>query len=74
MISAAVFLLELIATSGPVYRGTDRNLRVDIPRIEISVEIDGEFAEAVWERAARLTGFSQYAPDEEIGITGDQEF
>ena len=36
MISAALVLLEaVLATSGPVYRGIDRNLRVDIPRIEV---------------------------------------
>ncbi len=57
MISAALSLLEaVVATSGPVYRGIDRNLRVDIPRIEVAIEIDGELSKPVWEQAARLTG------------------
>lgn len=65
MISAALVLLEaVLAASGPVYCGIDRNLRVDIPRIEVAIEIDGELSEPVWEQAARLTGFSQYAPDD----------
>ena len=40
MISAALVLLEaVLATSGPVYRGIDRNLRVEIPRIEVAIAI-----------------------------------
>ncbi len=33
-----------------------------IPRIEEQVKVDGILSEAAWERAARLVGFSQYAP------------
>ena len=35
------------------------------PRVELpaaAVTIDGVLDEAVWQQAARLTGFSQYAP------------
>jgi hypothetical protein len=35
---------------------------VTIPRIEAVVEIDGRLDEAVWTRAAKLVGFSQYQP------------
>ncbi|MBA2258855.1 MAG: hypothetical protein H0W18_08160, partial [Acidobacteria bacterium] len=74
MISAALSLLEaVVSTSGPVYRGIDRNLRVDIPRIEVSIAIDGELSEPVWEQAARLTGFSQYAPDDGRAATDETE-
>lgn len=64
MISAAVPLLVAILAGGQVYPGTARNLRVEIPRVEASVQLDGELSEAVWQQAARLTGFSQYAPDD----------
>ena len=46
----------------PVYSGRDGQLRVEIPRLEGSVTIDGTLDEPEWGRAARLTGFSQYAP------------
>ena len=35
---------------------------VTIPRIDASVQVDGRLDEAVWQSAARLTGFSQYRP------------
>jgi hypothetical protein len=35
---------------------------VTIPRIEAAVQVDGRLDEAVWSRAARLGGFSQYQP------------
>jgi hypothetical protein len=58
-----MFLLAAITLS-QVYLGTERNLRVDIPRVEATVEVDGRLNEPVWQQAARLTGFSQYAPDD----------
>ena len=48
--------------SGPSYDGRARQLRVQIPRIEETVAVDGALDEPVWARAARLTGFSQYQP------------
>jgi hypothetical protein len=44
------------------YNGRDRQLDVAIPRIDTSVVLDGRLDEAVWQRAALLTGFSQYRP------------
>ena len=35
---------------------------VTIPRIEAVVQVDGRLDEAVWARAAKLIGFSQYQP------------
>jgi hypothetical protein len=62
------WLVALIAaaatSSGPVYSGAERNLRVAVPRLEASVEVDGHLSEPAWEHAARLTSFSQYAPDD----------
>jgi hypothetical protein len=48
----------------PVYPGVDRNLRVELPRLEASVEVDGSLSEPAWQQAARLTAFSQYSPDD----------
>ena len=53
-----------VVASGPVYVGTDKNIRVTVPRIEASIDVDGVLSEGAWEQAARLTGFSQYSPDD----------
>ena len=44
------------------YNGRAGEIEVTIPRAEAEVEIDGALDEAVWQRAALLTGFSQYQP------------
>lgn len=68
MTSFAVAVSALIGAVGPVYVGTAGNIRVDTPRIEdvavavAVVHVDGVLSEQVWQQAARLTGFSQYAP------------
>lgn len=38
------------------------SLQVAIPRLEVSIQVDGALDEPVWSRAAVLTGFSQYTP------------
>src|SRR4029078_577707 len=53
-------MLELMLAAA-VYRGTERNIRVDIPRIEATVEVDGRLSEPAWQQAALLTAFSEYA-------------
>jgi hypothetical protein len=53
---------QAVTDSGPVYDGRARQLHVAIPRFEETVQVDGVLDEAVWARAARLTGFSQYQP------------
>ena len=59
-------LLSLVAPAAaeapPSYSGWESQVRVEIPRIEEQVKVDGILSEAAWERAARLVGFSQYAP------------
>jgi hypothetical protein len=65
MIPVSALLLGLLVAAGAnVYVGTERNLRVEIPRIETTVQVDGRLSEPVWQQAARLTGFSQYSPDD----------
>src|SRR4051812_46331774 len=62
-----MFLLALAAVavlqdSSLTYSGRASNVRVDLPRIDTTVNVDGDLGEPVWRRAARLTGFSQYQP------------
>ena len=61
---SAVACAAMLAGSGPVFSGIDRNIRVTAPRIDASIEVDGHLSEPVWAEATRLTGFSQYAPDD----------
>jgi hypothetical protein len=51
------------------YVGRENQLHVKIPRVEAesaAVTIDGRLDEPVWERAAVLTGFSQFSPQDGI--------
>jgi len=50
------------AVAGAVFSGVDRQLQVRPPRLEAEVEIDGRLDEPAWAQAARLVGFSRYAP------------
>ena len=54
-----------------VYPGRDNQLRVAVPRLEETIEVDGRLEEAAWGSAARLTSFSQYAPTD--GRPADQD-
>ncbi len=49
-------------TLATVYPGSAGRTKVAIPRIEAEIELDGNLTDGPWSRAARLTGFSQYAP------------
>jgi hypothetical protein len=65
MVSAFVLAsaVALAASDGPsVYKGTENNLTVQLPRVETDAAIDGVLDEPVWASAAQLTGFSQYSP------------
>jgi len=57
MIGALVF-----AAASAAFSGRDNQIHVEPPRIESAVTVDGVLDEAAWSQAARLTGFSQYAP------------
>src|SRR6266436_1800438 len=56
----------LLCSDSTSYSGRDRQLDVRIPRLEAEVVIDGDLSDSVWAHAARLTGFSQYAPNDGI--------
>ena len=44
------------------YEGRSGSLDVEPPRLDQSIEIDGNLDEAAWAQAAVLSGFSRYAP------------
>jgi len=64
----AAFQLAAVSPPPParlVFNGQKGELTVALPRIdegEAAVNIDGVLDEAVWQRAALLTGFSLYSP------------
>ena len=59
---AAAALLFIAQIGQDSWDGRGERLRVTIPRIDTAAVVDGRLDEAVWARAARLTGFSQYQP------------
>ncbi len=59
---ALLFALQGAADGGQRYSGLAKQLDVRIPRFEAEAKVDGKLDEPVWQRAALLTGFSQYRP------------
>src|SRR3954471_16256245 len=59
-------ILSLVLGAGPdpiaIYHGRNGDLDVRPLRDESTVAVDGNLDEAVWSRAAVLTGFSQFSP------------
>jgi hypothetical protein len=63
LLPALLTLVQSVEQAGPaVYSGRDGQSKVALPRLEAVVTVDGALDEAPWTSAARLTGFSQYAP------------
>src|SRR3989442_12194625 len=62
----ALCVLLLCSDSTSSFSGRDHQLDVPIPRLEVEVVIDGDLGDSVWARAARLTGFSQYSPNDGV--------
>jgi len=44
------------------YSGREGRLSVPLPRVEASIETDGALTEPVWQQAALLNAFTQFAP------------
>ncbi len=67
-----IALFALLLAAGPGgpggnhYDGRARQLEVAIPRIEAEIVVDGALTEPVWQQAAKLTGFSRYAPTDDV--------
>src|SRR6266571_5144001 len=62
----AVCVLLHCSDSTRTYSGRDHQLDVRTPRFEAEAVIDGDLRDSVWAGAARLTGFSQYAPNDDV--------
>ncbi|HJU88670.1 MAG TPA: DUF5916 domain-containing protein [Gemmatimonadaceae bacterium] len=65
----ALIANNLLSPDAPVHNGRARELDVRPPRSDAEVVIDGVLDEPAWSSAARLTGFSRYAPDD--GVPAD---
>lgn len=61
-----VALLQGPGATPPVYSGRERQLEVRPPRVEADITVDGRLDEPVWQRAALLSGFSQFTPQDGI--------
>ena len=61
-IALALVSLALALPAAAANSGRARDLRVEVPRVESDVQVDGVLDEPVWAQAARLTEFSDYAP------------
>lgn len=69
MIGAALVVAAVLQAQGgpsPSHSGRDGRLEVRPPRIEADATVDGRLDEAAWQRAAVLTGFSQFTPQDGI--------
>ncbi|MGH7652387.1 MAG: DUF5916 domain-containing protein [Gemmatimonadaceae bacterium] len=62
MFAIALTATILFQDSTLTYDGRQKNVHVQVPRVDTTITIDGNLDEPVWRRAARLTGFSQYQP------------
>lgn len=69
MLLAPLLLLQAVSQSapgGPSYSGRAGQLDAAPPRLEASAVIDGVLDEAAWASAARLTEFSEFAPNDGV--------
>jgi hypothetical protein len=76
---ALSFLLACVAPHlhalppAPVYHGRQGSMKVSTPRIDTTVTVDGRLDEPVWQRAALLTGFSQFFPADGLAAEDSTE-
>lgn len=63
MLLALLGAFQLAAAQpGPVFDGRADHISAQAPRVDTSINIDGNLDEPVWSQAAVLTGFSEYSP------------
>ncbi|MEP6990328.1 MAG: DUF5916 domain-containing protein [bacterium] len=55
------------------YNGRSGQLHVAVPRLELEAVIDGTLDDPAWARAALLTGFSQFSPQDGIAASDSTE-
>ncbi|MEO7102384.1 MAG: DUF5916 domain-containing protein [Gemmatimonadaceae bacterium] len=72
---AALLAAPLQATPAPAttYNGREHQIRVAPPRLDGDITIDGKLEEPQWKQAARLTGFSQFAPSDGVPAADSTE-
>src|SRR5678815_2207337 len=58
----APMLLALSLVPDSAFDGRANRTRVDVPRIDSSIVVEGSLTDPAGGRAAKLTGFSQYQP------------
>jgi hypothetical protein len=59
---ALILALTVPLSDPPRYRGRATETRVEAPRLEAAIRVDGKLDEPAWGQAARLTEFTQYSP------------
>ena len=72
---AALLAAPLQATPAPgaTYNGREHQTRVAPPRLNGDITMDGKLEEPQWKQAARLTGFSQFAPSDGVPAADSTE-
>jgi hypothetical protein len=75
LLAAPVHAAPAPATPAPsiTYNGRAHQLRVVPPRLDGDVTMDGKLDESQWQQAARLTGFSQFAPSDGVPAADSTE-
>ncbi len=58
----SLIAIALLQDTSLAFSGQGRHINVQVPRLEAAVTVDGRLDEPVWQKAARLTDFSQYQP------------
>src|SRR5690349_18743536 len=53
-------------TAGAAYVGRDNAIHARALRVETELRVDGTLDEPIWSRATRLTGFSEFSPNDGI--------
>ena len=59
--------------TGTVYDGRRGALSITTPRDDKAIDVDGKLDEAVWRKAALLTGFSQFFPTDGVAARDSTE-
>ncbi|MBL0940120.1 MAG: carbohydrate binding family 9 domain-containing protein [Gemmatimonadaceae bacterium] len=59
--------------TGPIYDGRRGQVKVEPPRSNAEITIDGQLNEPVWQTAALLTGFSQFFPNDGVAAQDSTE-
>ncbi len=73
LLPLVAFFQLLQAQPANVYNGRAAQLHVHPPRIAADVTVDGNLDEPVWGKAALLTGFSQFSPQDGLPAVDSTE-